>query len=143
MSVVEGVETVYPMKEDIGSPQSGGEYQEEEAQVQRSVECEKYGEKQLQQSLRQHVVPIRVTQATSLQRVLGEVEEGIDDQRKDHREQQYDCKNAVHNVGRVVALGPLVVGALFITVEHTNRQANEGTTQRLSQQDEYDVDRIS
>ena len=45
MSVVEGVETVYPMKEDIGSPQSGGEYQEEEAQVQRSVECEKYGEK--------------------------------------------------------------------------------------------------
>ena len=62
-----------------------------------------------------------MSQATSLEGVLGEVEEGVDDHRKDHREQQYNCKYTAHDMGRSVALGPLVVGALLITVEHTNR----------------------
>ena len=62
-----------------------------------------------------------MTQAASLEGVLGEVEEGVDDQRKNHQEQQYNCKNTAHDVRRSVALRPLVVGALLITVEHTNR----------------------
>ena len=62
-----------------------------------------------------------MAQAASLEGVLGEVEEGVDEQRKDHREQQYNCENAAHDMGRSVALYPLVVGTLLITVEHTDR----------------------